>query len=308
MVNNAKRRAEAHPEAPPAQVIRIEYQNLPAGVLAELPERYNMTKAIQRQRLKNMPTNPRTLEDLGELPENFKKTSAGDNFLLYDSREHNVDESIGRILIFATRENLQRLARSEGWYVDGTFKVVPSIFFQLFTILGTFKHRVDGEEKKKALPLVYALLTNKTQAAYEKVFEVVNDECLRHGYNIITEFVMTDFEMAIINAVEKMDVVVKTCFFHLRQSLYRRIQQEGLQEAYNNPDDRSIKEAAQMMCATAFVPVEDVEEAFDIFMENCPDDFTVIADYFEINYIRGKPGRGRRKATQPRYAPALWNM
>lgn len=58
-----KRRAEEHPKAPPAQLIRTELQNVTGGVLSQLPERPNLTKIIQRSRLKNMPTNPRSLEE-----------------------------------------------------------------------------------------------------------------------------------------------------------------------------------------------------------------------------------------------------
>ena len=76
------------------------------------------------------------------------------------------------------------------------------------------------------------------------------------------------------------------CFFHLKQTVFRRVQAEGLQAAYNDPDDRSIKEAAQMICALAFVPVEDVEKAFDIFVDRAPEAFMEVADYFEKTYVR----------------------
>lgn len=53
------------------------------------------------------------------------------------------------------------------------------------------------------------------------------------------------------------------------------------------------------MCATAFVPVEDVEEAFDVFREEVPESFTDISEYFEDHYIRGNSARGRRRSTAP---------
>jgi len=55
--------------------------------------------------------------------------------------------------------------------------------------------------------------------------------------------VMADFEKAIINASLPTfpDVDVFSCFFHLGQSMYRKIQREGLQEAYNDPLDRELK-------------------------------------------------------------------
>ena len=45
------------------------------------------------------------------------------------------DLTCGRIIVFATKENLRILfERSRTWYLDGTFKVTPGIFYQLFVI------------------------------------------------------------------------------------------------------------------------------------------------------------------------------
>ena len=46
--------------------------------------------------------------------------------------------------------------------------------------------------------------------------------------------------------------------------IYRKIQAEGLQEAYNNTDNRSIKKFSHMLLGLAFIPIDDVKEAFRI--------------------------------------------
>ena len=51
---------------------------------------------------------------------------------------------------------------------------------------------------------------------------------------------------------------------------------------YQNEDDNSIREASRMMCALAFIPVEDVLDTLDLFMEQVPDDFLPVAEYFEV--------------------------
>ena len=79
-------------------------------------------------RLGNAPPQPLNLVDL-QIPNEYRQSLNDDAFLLYDSGAAN-----DRILIFSTRRNLQLLSRSEHWYADGTFKVVPSIFTQLYTI------------------------------------------------------------------------------------------------------------------------------------------------------------------------------
>ena len=97
---------------------------------------------------------------------------------------------------------------------------------------------------------------------------------------------MTDFELCIINAVQSVfGDIARACFFHLQQRIYRRVQHEDLQQAHNDPNDKSVKVAAQMLCALAFVPVDDINDVFENLMEELPESFLHIAEYFEVNYI-----------------------
>lgn len=98
-------------------------------MLAQLPERLNLSKSIGRVKLQNIPSNPVHIEDLGEIPTDFRNSLAGENFLLYNSFEMDEEDEYGRILIYATPENLRNLYKSHVWFVDGTFKSAPSIFF-----------------------------------------------------------------------------------------------------------------------------------------------------------------------------------
>ena len=68
-------------------------------------------------------------------------------------------------------------------------------------------------------------------------------------------------------------VLASCCFFHIGQSLYRGVQQEGLETQYNDPDDRTLKEYVHMILSLAFVPVEDAESTFDSSRDACPDEF-----------------------------------
>ncbi|XP_058799990.1 uncharacterized protein LOC131669250 [Phymastichus coffea] len=229
---------------------------------------------------------------------------------MYDSHTDE-DYNSDRILVFATRENLRLLFSSTIWFLDGTFDTVPSIFFQLFTIMGSVTQTYKGTERKIAIPLVYALLENKKEIAYSKVIEVTLSAAEEAGIRIRhPQIVMTDFELAIINAVKNHfgENIIRLCFFHLRQSIYRKIQSEGLQQQYGDPNDNSIREAAHSMCALAYVPPDNVPEIFDLFQNEMPEEFIPIATYFEINYVRGIRAIGRRKAVRVRYAPALWNQ
>jgi len=76
---------------------------------------------------------------------------------------------------------------------------------------------------------------------------------------------LTDFELGIINACKDVypSVPIACCYFHLGLWLYGRVQEAGLQAAYNDPDDRTVKASTHMILSLSFVPVDDVENVFD---------------------------------------------
>jgi len=73
----------------------------------------------------------------------------------------------GSALMFASDAKLELLKSAHEAYFDGTFKVVPTIDYQMFTIFVSF---ADA-----AFPVVYALMSRKTQALYTKVFQKVKE-------------------------------------------------------------------------------------------------------------------------------------
>ena len=71
------------------------------------------------------------------------------------------------------------------WHFDGTFETAPSIFVQMFVMLGSVVQvSGTGVEQEVALPFVFALLESKNQSAYTKVFEVVVSEGRKLGLNM----------------------------------------------------------------------------------------------------------------------------
>lgn len=283
------------------------------GVLAELPDRLTLRKTISRTRLKNLPSNPQTMDDLQRIPTDFRSTLSGDNFLLYDTYEdEDYENEFGRIIIFATNENLRNLFRSRIWFVDGTFSCAPSIFFQVFAILAAVSQpAARGQVQTIGLPFVYALMETKQEGAYRIVFQIIIQRAREINLEIaMPAIIMSDFELAIINAARHLIGVesVRCCFFHLGQSIYRQVQSRGLQIAYSNPDDRTIRDYVHMIIALAFVPVESVEQCFLQIQNEIPADLLPVSQYFDETYVRGIPARGRRRRLPPRYSPTLWNQ
>lgn len=280
-------------------------------MLSKLPLRDNLKKAIRRERAKNAPTNPKTLQDLEELPESYTKTCSGDNFLLYDSKAVNEIPN-GRVLLFATRRNLEVLGECKGWFVDGTFSVSPLIFTQLFTILGAVPvNPGDPNSKTIVVPLAYALLSSKEEIEYRAVFQELLDVADDFRIALRPDRINADFEVAIINAVMAFfpDVTLQLCYFHLKQSSFRRVQAVGLVRAYSDKEDSTVRDFIHKMCSLAFVPVGDVVRAFNTLKEAAPErpGIEEYIDYFGQTYVIGIPARGRRRAVPPRYNPRLWN-
>lgn len=117
------------------QVMSESMQNVKDASKAIIPGPRDLIRAINRYRQdSDAPKNPKNLSEL-YFPEKYCKTESGKNFILHDTGP--TDESYDmRIVMFGTEDNLKFLATCTEIYMDGTFKVVPPLFSQLYTIHG----------------------------------------------------------------------------------------------------------------------------------------------------------------------------
>lgn len=72
--------------------------------------------------------------------------------------------------MFGTKKSIKYLCDSTYWILDGTFKIAPNIFYQLFTI-----HCNVAPTGNKIFPMVYCLMSGKSAAHYDKLFKVIPD-------------------------------------------------------------------------------------------------------------------------------------
>ena len=89
------------------------------AIAVSLPLMNNVRKNIIQQSNRNEFLNPPNRAEFPVLPQLYYLTSAGGQFLQYDSRFGGD----GRILIFLSDQGLQLLLNSEHWFWDVTFKV-----------------------------------------------------------------------------------------------------------------------------------------------------------------------------------------
>ena len=146
------------------------------------------------------------------------------------------------------------------WLSDGMFKVVPAIFFQLYTIHFEFVQGINPAA-------VYCLLCDKTRGTYDRIIE----QLLLLIPSAAPTIILTDFESASMGAfcARFPTARISGCYFHLAQSILRKVNEVGLKREYETRDN--IRIAVRCLAALSHVPVDDVPEAFDKLAESMPD-------------------------------------
>lgn len=91
------------------------------------------------------------------------------------------------------------LTGSPTCYVDGTFKIAPPLFAQVFVLMSK---KLEGVH-----PVVYALLPNKRQETYVSMFNIL----LRIAPGFSPSSFSCDFEQALINAIRVR--IIRKCDF-----------------------------------------------------------------------------------------------
>lgn len=297
VMRGIKRRAEENPNQPPNAIFREATETIDdEEIILNLPERNSVLRRINRVQNRNRPQNPRDLEDLEILPP-YNRTLNDEVFLQYDSGMDDPD----RIVIFYTIRCLTYLCNSRKKFADGTFKTVPDIFYQLYTIHGVIFDSV--------FPLIYCITNKKDQNTYVRIFEHLKQAALDNNKELNPQYFVTDFELASMNAINQVfpGTSCQGCLFHFSQSLWKHaVVSCGLKASYSN--NQEIRSGVQELMALPFVPIDDVEEVFDIVYNELHDDVIPLAEYLKATYVRGRPARGRRRAVPPRFSPPKWNV
>jgi hypothetical protein len=299
-IGQIKQKARATRDKP-IQIIQDITVNMSQEHHPYMPSSNALRSRIKRVKRAEMPAQPQTIEEIN-VPDSLCLTLNGDTFLIRDCVIGN-----DRILLFATQANIQRLSQASFWLMDGTFKTVPTVFRQLYTI-----HAPVGGENSRILPLVYSLITSKSEEIYKNLFEELIEFAAENDINLQPSTILTDFELASINASRQIfpNVENKGCFFHLGQSGWRKIQSCGLATRYGNDEQFSLM--LRHLFALAFLPPQEIPEAFNILKFEMPSEATEIVQWFEDNYVHGRIRRRLRNETvirsAPLFPPQLWSV
>ncbi|KRZ80081.1 hypothetical protein T10_13377, partial [Trichinella papuae] len=142
-------------------------------------------------RAKRFPKLPQHRRDL-QIPVPFRKTKAGDEFLLWQSASRH-------ILVFAMGSNIRLAA------------------------IHTF---VAG----KLVPAVYCSCASKDIGTHGYIFQAFINKAAVLGVNLNPQTIICDFETALIPAIQGyfLNTRVQGCYFHFCHAVYRKVGELGL--------------------------------------------------------------------------------
>lgn len=283
----------------PSTIILDEKLKADPDTRLYLPSDTAIKQRIKRVKKKNRNyKEPKTLEEF-TVPEEFK-TINHEPFLI-------ADEVVGeeRIIFFCRKGNLDFLQSSQFWIVDGTFKSVPTMFYQLFTI-----HCECGYgQEKKIQPMAYFLLTGKTEEIYLNLFKLLLFFADDHNITLEPQYIICDGERAIINALNHYfkQTQVKLCYFHVSQALWATVVKFKLSNLYTT--DFDFRRKVKKLLALCYLPTPGIlDVAKQMADEYTTDEEKKIYEYFITTYLCGKKRNNRSKLhLPPLYPHKMWS-
>lgn len=296
----------------PSQIIQRCNYAIPSTSAPFMPNKSAMQAMIHRARNRDIPKLPVTLEDL-VIPEEYQ-TINGNYFLI----AHYCHEG-EIVIIFATEQNLKLLAEAEFWIMDGTFRCSPKLVYQLYTI-----HAMVGDQESthQILPLVYGLLSGKSEHCYFIFLELLkNNTYNRINLELNPRIIITDFEKAAINACKLSfpRSQHKCCFFHFVQIIWRRIERAGLSQRYSQ--DSQFAHKLRHITSLAYLPPDEILAAYQLIKENVlpksAEVLLILFESFEQDFVIGtrkcvSKSSNRSKILiqnlPPRFPPQLWSI
>ncbi|GAB0097221.1 uncharacterized protein DMENIID0001_128380 [Sergentomyia squamirostris] len=182
---------------------------------------YNLAEsAMRKARRKQLPTVPQSVE---ELTESLKVTdlirvTCGNRKETFYQTTVNLEE--GNSVIFMHIKTLKAIGKVDEMHVDATIECLARPYGHLLTIHAVQEH--------KGVPILYALLTAKTQSTYAAVFAY-----LRENYpsQVIPSMILTNFDINMHYALSYTfpEANLKGCWFHYSDAIVERLKQQRLQ-------------------------------------------------------------------------------
>ena len=168
------------------------------AIAADFPPFRSVQSELFKERRCFIPPEPKSVQDLdlesGFLFEGEENIIKGDTIISENKR----------VVMFITNALLDVLARGKQILGDGTFKITPSLFHQVFCISSQVD--LDGT----FVTCAYVLLPDKTKESYNVMFSMLKEALSRRGLELSAEYFMSDFEINIRH-------LTSTCLQYLQE-------------------------------------------------------------------------------------------
>jgi hypothetical protein len=201
-----------------------------------------MSKKLRQYRSKLINPPPYLFPNL-LLSKKLSETHSRFKFFQYGIDNYGTYQQSEDILLFFSSYQIENLKINKIWCVDGTFQVVPSPWYQLYTISYIINNRV--------FPAIFAILKNKKQKTYEDMYSFIK----LFEPNLNPRVIKTDFEISAINAIKIKfpNATISGCQFHLGQCLVRKLKDFNLFYLYKS--EQRIKKFVKALIALSYVDV-----------------------------------------------------
>jgi hypothetical protein len=236
-----------NPELSARQAYNNVVQQITREDRGNIPNFESAMSTIDRERRRHIPEIPTTIADV-DINGRWRLTADRRRFL------SKLENGWG-ITVFATDEAIEGLGQCNNIFMDGTFKSVPRPYTQLFAIHWYYRDRV--------IPLVFSLMVDRHVGSYRQIFGHIRRKYSRITNNqLLPVNIITDFETGLINTAETEYPQARMygCFCHFCRSLWRKIQSEGLQQAYSR--NEHLRKLVRKIMAIAYLPVAVVRQNY----------------------------------------------
>lgn len=272
-IHKAKQEAISQPQKSMKRVFADAFGNENNEELMDhLPSFKRYRDTLYRARSQRLPHVPHNRQDI-VLEGEWAETVDGRNFLLADDGIDN------RIIIFGTMQNLRYMCQADTIYMDGTFKLSPEMFLQIYSI--------HIEVMGTSIPVCVGLLPNKTQATYSRFLALLVTKAAQIGLVFSPQIVCIDFEMAMLRTLQRLfpNSRIRGCLFHYSQAIWRKVQSLGLTARYS--DDDAFNRLVRRASALPLVPPQQVDDVWLQAMNEVDDDDDAqqFMDYVTTNWV-----------------------
>ena len=146
------------------------------------------------------------------------------------------------------------------WFIHATFKIIWYQFTQCLSIHAFIK----SDNSFKQVLLMFVVMSGELNKDYNKVFKTVKSVLP----TTVVKTVIIDFEAAMWSTLPLVfpDVTILGCYFHWAQAVWLRVQDLGLQVAYNT-DEKTHKYICKLL-SLPYLPSEHIGAIFTALWEN----------------------------------------